>query len=52
MSRDPALLGYPLLVLCNPMQRPVLPSESACGLAGAETTTMTVEARSASTYKE
>jgi hypothetical protein len=47
---DPALLGYPLIVLCNPMQRPALPREDACDSSGAETTT--VEARGASNYKE
>jgi hypothetical protein len=48
---DPALMGYPLIVLCNPLQRPALTPEDARESSGAETTTR-VEARSASTYKE
>jgi hypothetical protein len=44
---DPALLGYPIAVLCNPLQRPALPCAGASGAAAAA-----VEARSSSNYKE
>jgi hypothetical protein len=49
---DPALMGYPLAVLCNPMQRPALPCEGTREAGEADSTASTVEARRASTYKE
>jgi hypothetical protein len=49
---DPALMGYPLAVLCKPLQRPALPCASAGESGGPEATAPAVEARRGSTYKE
>jgi hypothetical protein len=49
---DPALMGYPVALLCNPLQRPALPCEDLPAPAGAAATAPAVEARGGSNYKE
>jgi hypothetical protein len=49
---DPALMGYPLALLCKPLQRPALPCAGAGGSVGPAATAPVVEAHCSSTYKE
>jgi hypothetical protein len=49
---DPALMGYPIAVLCNPLQRPPLPPKTLRSASEVESSAPLVEARSATPYKE
>ncbi|MGA3156123.1 MAG: hypothetical protein ABSE43_00970 [Steroidobacteraceae bacterium] len=49
---DPALMGYPVTLLCNPLQRPALKCEALRGSSNAEATPPAVEACGGSNYKE
>lgn len=49
---DPALMGYPIALLCNPLQRPALKCDGLHGSSNAEATPPAVEACGGSNYKE
>lgn len=49
---EPALMGYPVAVLCNPVQRPALEREASQSLLALAGAAPLLEERGAAPYKE